>query len=104
MQDKALEAAAQALWEKHYRYGPESVGEAATKRWRAASDCSRREYLADAQVAIAAYLAQREAEGFVMVPVEPSEEMLESGLAEFTNIRDIWAAMIAARPRGDRNA
>ena len=63
-----------------------------------------------AQAAITAYLAQREAEGFVMVPVEPTEAMADAtdnhdnywGYA--CNGRpwgpeDCYRAMIAARPQ-----
>lgn len=43
-------------------------------------------------------------EGFVLVPVEPTEEMKRAGTAHVSNpyglARDVWAAMLAARPQG----
>jgi hypothetical protein len=71
--------------------------------------------LAFREAGIIAYLAALEAEGFVMVPVEPTEAMLEAG-----HLRDplgcdiepndapmiyerIWEAMIAARPQVKEN-
>jgi hypothetical protein len=63
-----------------------------------------------AQAAIAAYLAQREADGFVMVPVEPTPHMKEEALfandnallmiADCTDMGNAYRAMIAARPKG----
>lgn len=46
------------------------------------------------------------AEGFVMVPVTPSVEMLEAGFwaqceATRESIKDMWAAMLAASKRGE---
>lgn len=62
------------------------------------------------QAAIAAYLAQREADGFVMVPVEPTPHMKEEALfandnallmsADCTDMGNAYRAMIAARPKG----
>ena len=62
-----------------------------------------------AQAAIAAYLAQREADGFVMVPVVPSPIMCEAGLfanenallmsAGAIDMFNAYRAMIAARPK-----
>jgi hypothetical protein len=63
------------------------------------------------EAAIAAYLAQREADGFVMVPVEPTPHMKEEALfandnallmsADCTDMGNAYRAMIAARPKGD---
>ncbi len=43
-------------------------------------------------------------EGLVLVPVEPTEEMKRAGSAHVSNpyglARDVWAAMLAARPQG----
>ena len=33
-----------------------------------------------------------------LVPVEPTEEMVTHGVAAYTNLHDIWAAMLAAAP------
>lgn len=57
----------------------------------------------NAQAAIAAYLAQCEADGEVMVPVEPDKAMLQAGNA-WTNhhadcVDSIYRAMIATRPK-----
>lgn len=58
-----------------------------------------------ARAAIAAYLAAKEAEGFVMVPVEPTREMIYTGTdklyenAPWSDCVHVWSAMIAARPR-----
>lgn len=43
-------------------------------------------------------------EGYVLVPAEPTEEMKRAGTAHASNpyglARDVWAAMLAARPQG----
>lgn len=43
-------------------------------------------------------------EGFVLVPVAPTEEMKRAGTAHVSNpyglARDVWSAMLAARPQG----
>lgn len=40
-------------------------------------------------------------EGFVMVPVEPTQEMLDAGgVRSDAAKRRMWAAMLAARPQG----
>lgn len=63
-----------------------------------------------AQAAIAAADAQREADGFVMVPVEPSGVMIDRGFHASESLPDetatafvarTYRAMIAARPKGD---
>ena len=64
---KGIEAAADALWRKHYTYGPGSIGEATAKPFSKVSGQSRREYIAEAQAAIRAYLAAMEAEGYRFV-------------------------------------
>jgi hypothetical protein len=47
-------------------------------------------------------------EGFVMVPVEPTEEMLRAGWRDEgdygVSVGSIYKAMLAARPQGVRNA
>ncbi|WP_282275245.1 hypothetical protein [Stenotrophomonas sp. PS02297] len=47
-------------------------------------------------------------EGFVMVPVEPTEEMNRAGAVHVSNpyglARDVWSAMLAARPQGVKDA
>lgn len=47
-------------------------------------------------------------EGFVLVPVEPTEEMKRAGTAHVSNpyglASDAWAAMLAARPQGVMDA
>jgi hypothetical protein len=98
--EKALEAAARAVAAK------------AGSPWPMDS----KRYTVYAQAAIAAYLAQREADGFVMVPVEATEKMIHQGGSSFdhpslymggpshTGRRKadaIYRAMIAARPRGE---
>ena len=57
-----------------------------------------------AQAAITAYLAALEAEGFVVVPVEPTEAMMQAGwIASGPHPEecpdDIYRTMIAARPQ-----
>ncbi len=41
---------------------------------------------------------------YVLVPAEPTEEMKRAGTAHVSNpyglARDVWAAMLAARPQG----
>lgn len=39
-------------------------------------------------------------EGFVLVPVEPTEAMLLAGLRAPLHLRHVWPAMLAARPQG----
>ncbi len=43
-------------------------------------------------------------DGYALVPVEPTEEMKRAGAAHVSNpyglARDVWAAMLAARPQG----
>ena len=47
-------------------------------------------------------------EGYVLVPVEPTEEMKRAGAAHVSNpyglARDVWADMLAARPQGVKDA
>lgn len=45
---------------------------------------------------ITAYLAAMRAEGWVMVPVEPTDEMMEAGLVEWSCLRSMYQAMIEA--------
>ena len=92
---KALEAAARAV-----------AGRAGAV-W--SQDANR--YRGYAQAAVAAFLAQREADGFVMVPVEPTEVMVKAGVQLAFRIRlspeyswqdymtDLHRAMLAARPK-----
>jgi hypothetical protein len=56
-----------------------------------------------AQDAITAYLAQREADGFVMVPVEATSEqhLAGHGVAHHRCPLVTYSAMLAARPRGE---
>jgi hypothetical protein len=110
--EKALEAAARATCYLD-NADPDEIMPDKLPRWR--------DRLEHSQAAIAAYLAQREAEGFVMVPVayieavSLAEEYLRTGLDtcercghETTTanldaayeLRDA-CAMIAARPRGE---
>jgi hypothetical protein len=49
----------------------------------------------------AAALSALEAAGFAVVPVEPTEKMMEAGLAKWSNLRDIYAAMLAAAKEGE---
>lgn len=54
-------------------------------------------YVEDAEIAITAYLAAMKAEGFVMVPVEPTEGML--GVIEShhrVRVAAVYRAMLAA--------
>lgn len=51
-----------------------------------------------AQAAVQAYLATREAEGFVMVPVKPTKEMMRAGIRRHPP-HGTYAAMLAARPK-----
>jgi hypothetical protein len=74
--EKALEAAARALKD-------DFVGKYMSDGYR--GDVAR--------MAIAAYLAQREADGFVMVPVAVAN-MLQNYISEANGV-------IAARPRGE---
>ena len=39
-------------------------------------------------------------DGFVMVPVELTPQMLEAGTFAPLHLRHIWAAILAARPQG----
>lgn len=87
MSDKAIEAAARAVAdEEGYRYSER-----------------RRRWDRIAQTAITAYLTAKEADGFVMVPVEATARMVVAGANEREN-GDMelharkWRAMIAARP------
>lgn len=91
MQDKALEAAARAMRET----GPDGCGE----HW-------------SYEPWATAMLANMEAQGFVMVPVEPTEDMLDASWEQTGESREMrertharfarhYRAMIAARPRGE---
>ena len=60
------------------------------------------------EAAIAAYRKQREEDGFVEVPREPTEAMMDAGSANFDSYHDcseqfgpVWRAMIAAAAQGD---
>ena len=53
-----------------------------------------------ATAAITAYLAQAEKEGWVMVPVEPTEAMLNAGesiVGSYATLKRAWPAMLAER-------
>lgn len=88
---KALEAAAKAIWYEAFLLDADECKQAA-------------------QAAVRAYLAQREADGAVMVPVEATEGMLDAVALQFCQARDDthmaicvqltneYRAMIAARP------
>jgi hypothetical protein len=39
-----------------------------------------------------------EAAGYVIVPKEPTLEMIERGLEQWSNMRDMYCAMVAAAP------
>ena len=107
MSGKAIEAAARALatWEnadwdaRTFAHTPSGQS----------PDEMRAGYLDAAQAAVQAYLAAMEAEGFVMVPVEPSGRALQKGLSVISEFlggdptigdaRMIYSAMLAARPQ-----
>ncbi len=38
---------------------------------------------------------------WTLAPKEPTDEMVAAGVAAFTNVRDIYKAMLAARPELD---
>ena len=78
---KALEAAAEAIWDEHL--GLDGV------------DC-----MDAARACITTYLAVERERGFVMVPVEPTEEMVDAG-HEHLGPRRIYRAMIAASQSHD---
>jgi len=71
----ALEAAAKAIFKRsiYHGYDDETI----------ASEWARTSYLHRnvATAAITAYLAQREKEGWVMVPLNPTDDMIEAGCA-----------------------
>lgn len=76
--------------------------------WDAANDAaSDYEHYASRgmiEAAVAAYLAAREAQGFVMVPVEPSDAMYQAAMVRDALCpAEVYRAMLAARPtNGDR--
>ena len=99
MHSKAIEAAARAI-DRSLAWDVESVDARAT-------ELTREEQTKVAHACIAAYLAAMEAEGFVMVPVEPTPEMVtvfddyhqtRYNPASTYRAAHTWAAMIAARP------
>jgi len=52
-----------------------------------------------ADAAITAHLAALEAAGLVVVPIEPTDEMLEAGNDVLLANRPVYRALVAARPR-----
>lgn len=98
--DSAMEAAGRAVYDL-----PMSDGDRCGDwlgMW--SGDDAEADALLIAQAAIQAYLTAKEAEGFVLVPVEPTARMVLAGANEREN-GDMelharkWRAMLAARPR-----
>lgn len=97
---KAMEAAARALADEigvTCRLGEDI--ETVDDLHNAETDIGHADMIEATQAAVSAYLAQREAEGFVMVPVEPTPEMLEQFGIHKQWAKDNYRAMIAARPQ-----
>lgn len=89
MDQKALEAAARA------------IENGSAEEWEAMPLIHKQVFRSQAKAAITAYLAAMEAEGFVMVPVEPTPEMHDAGCDQILDpigLYDAYRAMIAARP------
>lgn len=42
-------------------------------------------------------------EGWKLVPVEPTSEMMEAGLSQWSNLQDMYEAMLAASPQPPRD-
>ena len=72
MSDKAREAAARAICEND-----------SDETWDEEIDSSRAHYRRLARAAIDAYIAARRAEGFVEVPMNPTEAMIQDALDQF---------------------
>jgi hypothetical protein len=92
--EKALEAAARAV-DRQLAFEVKSDVRA--------HELTREEQTSVAQAAITVYLAQREADGFVMVPVEATSEqhLAGHGVAHHRCPLVTYSAMLAARPRGE---
>jgi hypothetical protein len=93
--NEIVEAMARAVWLRHYPASPGSLAEKVVVPWENASPASRREYILDAQAALAAQRAM----GMVLVPVEPSQEAVDAigeAVDEYKSCAYIYRAMIAA--------
>jgi hypothetical protein len=113
--EKALEAAARALTPVlHGSQEDEWGGDLPPVEFDDLSPDWRTAHIEYARACVAAYLAAREAAGWVMVPVEATQEMTKAAAAAMSpgHRPDRWVscsekhairyrAMIAARPRGE---
>lgn len=93
MHQDAVEAAARAIHER----GEEALPARTRLPWAQASAPVRSARLADAQAAIAAYLAHRAEAGWRMMPREPTREMVKAAGAQAMKINpaedDDWRAV-----------
>ena len=88
------ERVAQAMFEADER-SRETVAKISRMAWSEVGDQYRANWLERADAAIAAI----EASGtHVVVPVEPTEAMVKSAIAEAITVEGIYRAMLAARP------
>lgn len=98
--EKALKEVAAVLFQR--RKGP------AAPLFSTLPPSGKARSISDAKAAITAYLRAREAQGYVEVPVEPTDEMINDAVDVWhqpelrmldDQTKDMWRAMIAARPQ-----
>lgn len=111
---KALEAAARDAYIAHHRNGPTEEAFVEPNMGRGGFKTEVVVWNAVAQAAVSAYLAAMREAGFVMVPVEPTEDMIDAGFDHHPKHLEVklgrpptpeedmagqWSAMLAARPQ-----